>query len=185
MRSLSILLCVVLITISSAKKFPKSCPTTFQTVSDFKLEDYLGKWYEIEKYPNAFQSNASSCCYATYDMKSNGDVRVINTSIKSGKRTKIEGAARLSFPDEVPIQGKISVSFFNKPFTPNYFILETDYTNYVIVWNCNDLGEDESDEQGWVLSRTPELTEDIQLKVDKAVEKFLVKDFLVKTVQTR
>lgn len=174
------LILAVFISITSAKQ----CPTTFQTVSDFKIEDYMGKWYEIGRYLNSFQSNSSSCTFGTLNIKTNGDIRVINTSIKLGKRTSVEGTAKLSFPDEVPLQGKISVSFYNKPFTPNYFVMETDYTNYSIVWNCNNIGENETQEVAWILSRTSELTEEIQLKVDKAVEKFLDKDLLVKTVQT-
>lgn len=174
------LILTVFITISAAKK----CPKTFETVSDFKIDDYLGKWYEIGRYLNSFQSNTSSCTYGTLDLKTNGDISVINTNIKSGKRTSVEGTAKVSFPDEVPLQGKISVSFFNKPFTPNYFVMETDYENYSIVWNCNNIGENESSEQAWVLSKSSELTEEIQLKVDKAVEKFLDKNLLVKTVQT-
>lgn len=175
----------VFISISSAEIFPRKCPTTFQTVNDFKIEDYLGKWYEIERYLNIFQSNESTCTFATYDLKKNGDIKVINSNIKGGKTSSVEGTAKLSFPDEVPVQGKISVSFFNKPFVPNYFVMETDYTNYSIVWNCKDVGENESHEMAWVLSRSTELTEEIQLKVNKAVEKFFDKNLLVKTVQTR
>lgn len=175
---------LILITGCLAMKLPKNCPTSFETVNDFKVDDYLGKWYEIERYPNRFQSNISTCTYATYDQMSNGVIKVINTNIKLGKRTSIEGSAKVSFPDEIPHRGKISVSFFNKPFVPNYFIMETDYTNYSIVWNCNDLGENESDVQAWVLSKTAELTDEIQEKVNKAVEKFLEKNLLMKTVQT-
>lgn len=181
---LFLLICAAFITISSAKTYPKKCPTTFQTVNDFKLDDYLGKWYEIERYFNYFQSNVSSCTYGTLDLKSNGDIRVVNSNIKEGKRTSMEGTAKLSFPDEVPVQGIISVSFFNKPFVPNYLVMETDYTNYSIVWSCHNVGENESEDFAWVLSKSAELTEEIQLKVNKAVEKFLDKNLLVKTTQT-
>lgn len=44
------------------------------------LFKFMGKWYEIEKYPSAFQSG-QSCITNTYQLKDNGLINVTNEGI--------------------------------------------------------------------------------------------------------
>ena len=46
------------------------------------LVQYLGRWYEIEKYPNAFQK-FGSCTTATYSNMAGGAIRVLNRSFNT------------------------------------------------------------------------------------------------------
>ena len=55
--------------------------------------------------------------------------------------------------------GDCFVTFFSQPFAsePNYSVIDTDYENYSIVYNC-----DENDMQYlWFLSRESTLTDEL------------------------
>ena len=48
-----------------------------QVVSQVDINRYLGRWYEIARYPNWFQEN----CYAVtadYELSEDGFIRVVN-----------------------------------------------------------------------------------------------------------
>ena len=67
---------------------------------------------------------------------------MLNTSIKNGApRTSINGKAILANPTADPLEGKLIVSFNGRPAATeaNYWVLDTDYDNYSIVWNCNTM----------------------------------------------
>ena len=69
-------------------------------------------------------------------------MNVLNTSIKNGApRTSINGKAILANPTSDPLEGKLIVSFDGRPpaTEANYWVLDTDYDNYSIVWNCNTM----------------------------------------------
>ena len=49
------------------------------TKEDFNIEAYMGKWFDIRKYPNSFQDG--SCGIANYTLLADGTVKVNNTEI--------------------------------------------------------------------------------------------------------
>ena len=51
-----------------------------ETRADFDLSKYLGRWYEIEKYPNWFERG--SCNAAEYKLKNNGGIAVNNSEVQ-------------------------------------------------------------------------------------------------------
>lgn len=83
-----------------------------EVVVNFDVAAYLGKWYEIERYEQVFQRNGE-CVTATYSINEDGSVRVENAMLvpPSGKFDIDIGRALLSFPDELPLQAKLNVSF--------------------------------------------------------------------------
>ena len=40
--------------------------------------------------------------------------------------------------------------------------MATDYSRYAVVWSCTDLPGDTSNEAAWVLSRTPEVSPEVE-----------------------
>jgi len=65
------------ITISSCSTVPKSPIPELQTVAFVDMDRYLGKWYEIARYPHSFEEE----CYgatAFYKKKKDGTIKVIN-----------------------------------------------------------------------------------------------------------
>ena len=120
------------------KKIPLVC--------DLDLNRYLGKWYEIGKFPARGQ-NGLDHVTATYTMKNNGKIRVENAGYKNGKKKGIKGSAWLR--DE-KCAGGLYVQFF-WPFKGDYNVirLAPDY-RYAVV-----MGDSRS--SLWILSRTPRM----------------------------
>lgn len=113
--------------------------------NNFDVESYMGKWYEIEKYEQYFQLGGN-CVTAEYTLNTTtSEVIVLNSltylqdNSSQNVNYSLQGIAVVSFPKVIPIEGKLNVSFFNQPADrSNYWILDTDYVNYSIVWSCEE-----------------------------------------------
>ncbi|HPE55396.1 MAG TPA: lipocalin family protein [Bacteroidales bacterium] len=119
-------------------------------VKQVDLERYMGTWYEIARFPNSFEKNLVGVT-ATYSLKENGKVDVLNQGYKNsldGKLEKAKGFAKL--PDKSQ-PGWLKVYFF-WPFGGDYLILELDQENYQYVL----VGSPKKDYL-WILSRTPKM----------------------------
>ena len=134
----------------------------------FQAERYMGKWYKIYHTKNQrLLDDSWACSTAEYsDLDSKGNFKVNNSSKKAngGPRIGLEGKA--SCPaDSAP--GQCFVSFFGRPFKsePNYNIVHTDYDNYSIVYSC-----DEESQDLFILSREPDLYEDLEFMAIQTVE---------------
>ncbi len=124
-----------------------------EAVRDFRPADYMGTWYEIARLPHYFERGLERVS-AEYTLRPDGTVRVVNRGYRDGKLKQITGTAKLKDPERKPLTGELRVSFF-RPFYSDYRIIELapDY-GYSVV-----MGSDRS--YLWVLSRTPELPEDL------------------------
>ncbi len=132
-----------------------------RTVEKVDIQRYMGKWYEIARYDHSFERNLEGVT-ATYRLKSNGMIEVINSGYinsLSGKFSKAVGKAKIPNPKE---PGKLKVSFFLW-FYSDYFILELDEVNYSYA-----LIGSSSDNYLWILSRTPQLP---KATLDRILEK--------------
>lgn len=129
------------------------------TVKELDLQRYLGTWYEIARFDHRFERDLAGVT-ATYSMREDGKIRVLNQGYKNtldGKLSVAEGKAKLT--DE---PGKLKVSFF-WIFYADYFVMELD-ENY--QWAL--IGS-KSDKYLWILSRTPKLEEPVKNYIlDKA-----------------
>lgn len=142
-------------------------------MKDFNAERFLGRWYEIMRYNNFFQSNADDCTTAYYTANPNGTVRVENTALRSdGTRITEVGSAVVSYPEVDPVPGQLNVTFGGAPSRVNYQILDTDYTSYVVVFNCVQLSPLAKLEYLWVMSRTEQFYPNNPEPVDALLDKF-------------
>lgn len=102
-------------------------------------------------------------------------------------RTHAHGRAYVAFPDETPIEGKLNVTFAPVPVPAskaNYWILDTDYSNYAVIWGCEQFGnEGKSAEAAWVLARSTILSPVVQTKVNENIDKYFERSALRKTNQ--
>lgn len=131
------------------------------TVDHVDLQRYLGKWYEIARYPNRFQRKCESDTTATYTLREDGKVQVVNACReKDGTMTTAKGTAKVVDPKT---NAKLKVTFF-WPFYGDYWILGLgpDY-QYAIV------GEPDR-KYLWILSRTPAMDETTYQEVLRRVE---------------
>ncbi|XP_044746730.1 apolipoprotein D-like [Coccinella septempunctata] len=164
---------------------PGKCPEIASVQQDFDLNKYLGTWYEEEKYFAIFELGGK-CNSAEYSLNENGTVSVNNKQIDktTGKETTIVGNAK---PASAKNEGKFLVNFPGKGFQTDapYWVLETDYDNYSVVWSCVDIPPIVSAEFAWILTRERSPAQEI---VDKAHAVFdrlnLSRKPLTKTDQT-
>jgi len=131
-----------------------------QTVEKVDLQKYLGTWYEIARYEHFFEKGCRDVS-ATYTLKKDGDIKVINRCTKEdGEKKEAVGVAYAADKSN----SKLKVSFF-RPFYGDYWILmlDTDY-RYAVVG-------DPSREYLWILSRTPKLEDAIRDNILQSLPK--------------
>jgi len=132
------------------------------TVKALDLNRYLGKWYEIARFPHSFEKNLVGVT-ATYRLKADGMIEVLNEGFKNtldGEHSKVIGKAKI--PNKLE-SGKLKVSFF-WIFYADYFVLELDEENYQYAM----IGSS-SDKYFWILCRTPQMNESVyNMLIDKA-----------------
>jgi apolipoprotein D and lipocalin family protein len=123
------------------------------------LTRYQGRWYEIASMPSRFQPSTGSNSRATYALKEDQTIDVLNETWLDGKRSYIHGTAWKV--DPASPDAKLKVRFVVPPFLPifpvtgDYWVMKLD-ENY--QWAL--VGQP-SRKFLWVLSRTPELSEDL------------------------
>lgn len=136
-------------------------PENVKPVENFKLESYLGKWYEIARLDHSFERGLSRVT-ADYSLRDDGGLKVINRgySVKEDKWKEAVGKAYFVRESD---QGYLKVSFFG-PFYGSYIVFELDHENYQYSLVS---GPDKS--YFWILARTPHMNEDIKnVLIEKA-----------------
>jgi apolipoprotein D and lipocalin family protein len=143
-----------------------------ETVSHVDLEQYLGKWYEIARFPQNFEKGCA-CSTAEYSMNEDGSVKVLNTCTKNGSPEVTEGKATVI---DKKHRSKLKVQF--GIFSGQYWIiaLAPDYS-YAMVGHPNR-------KYLWILNRKPVMDSQVYnyLLVQAAAKGFDVRK-LVKTEQ--
>lgn len=120
-----------------------------QVVPNLDLSRFQGQWYEIAKFPNAFQKKCYKNTTAVYTLLEDGNIEVKNSCTKkNGKTQSVTGLARRQ---EENTQGKLEVSFFKilglRPIWGSYWVLEIDEDYTVAVVG------DHKQKNGWILAR--------------------------------
>ncbi len=132
--------------------------TSLPTQDWVDLARYAGRWYEIARLPNRFQQQCAGDVAATYTLRPDGRVTVVNECRKrDGQVTRVEGVARRA--DEKGPASRLKVRFAPSflSFLPfvwgDYWILELDreYRHALVG--------DPSLKYLWVLSRDPVIDE--------------------------
>jgi apolipoprotein D and lipocalin family protein len=126
-------------------------------VEKLDIEKYLGTWYEISRYDHSFERDLVGVT-ATYSFRDDGKIKVLNSGYMKtldGEKSVAVGKAKIPNPDE---PSKLKVSFFWF-FYGDYFVLELDEDYKWAVIGSS------SDKYLWILSRTPQLNEDLYTKL--------------------
>ncbi|CAA6821062.1 MAG: Outer membrane lipoprotein Blc [uncultured Sulfurovum sp.] len=126
------------------------------TVEKVNLERYLGTWYEIARYDQFFERGCSNIT-ATYSLKEDKTLKILNRCTKEGELSEATGKAYAD--DET--NSKLKVSFFG-PFYGDYWIIMLDEEySYAVIGTP-------SREYFWILSRTPKMEKET---LDSILEK--------------
>ena len=132
------------------------------TVQSLDLQRYLGTWYEIARFQHSFEKDLVGCT-ATYKLKENGKIEVLNQGYYKtldGKLKVARGKAKMT---DQP--GKLKVAFFLF-FYAAYNVMELDQEGY--QWAL--IG---STAPGylWILSRNPVMPDELYREILKKAEK--------------
>ena len=122
-----------------------------RSVDSFDLDRYLGKWYEIAKYPVSFEEGLVGVT-AEYSMRDDGKVRVRNAGLEGSFDGKPKSATAKAWVPDPARPAELKVSFF-WPFAAKYWVIALDAQyRWAIV------GEP-GRKYLWILARTPALDE--------------------------
>ncbi|XP_034428900.1 apolipoprotein Db isoform X2 [Hippoglossus hippoglossus] len=102
----SLYLLLLLLPLVAAQTFHWGPCNTPKVQPSFNLQQYLGRWYEIEKLPASFERG--KCIEANYSLRKDGTIRVLNSQFDQGKRRTGEGTAVVRDLTEA---AKLGVSF--------------------------------------------------------------------------
>jgi apolipoprotein D and lipocalin family protein len=132
-------------------------PDNVEPVENFKLEKYLGTWYEIARLDHSFERGLTQIT-ANYSLRSDGGVKVINRGYAAEENKWKEAEGKAYFVQESDM-GYLKVSFFG-PFYGSYIVFELDHENYQYALIS---GPDKS--YFWLLARTPVINEDVKIRL--------------------
>lgn len=139
------------------------------TVPSVDLKRYSGKWFEIARYANKFQKQCVGNTTATYAIKADGKVEVINECLKkNGEIDRAKGEARIVDKNtnaKLEVRFAPSVLSFIPAVWGDYWVIELD-GNY----QYTGIG-DPKRKYFWILSRTPEMSDATYQDILRRAEK--------------
>jgi apolipoprotein D and lipocalin family protein len=111
-----------------------SCTTTknldkLEVVDYVDLNKYTGLWYEISRLPAWFQRDCYGGVTATYELRKDGKITVINRCYKDKINGRIKEAKGRAWVVDKNTNAKLKVSFF-WPIRGDYWIIDLDKENY-------------------------------------------------------
>ncbi len=152
-------LSLMIISCKSGEQMGKIDTTTVKQVD---INRYVGRWYEIARFPHSFEKDLVGVT-ATYTLRKDGKIDVLNqgyVGTLDGRLKQAMGKAKIPNSEET---GRLKVSFFLF-FYADYFILELDEADYQYAM----IGSS-SDKYLWILCRQPEMpAKTYQMLVSKA-----------------
>uniref|UniRef100_UPI003AAC0CB3 apolipoprotein D-like n=1 Tax=Centroberyx gerrardi TaxID=166262 RepID=UPI003AAC0CB3 len=160
--SLPVGLLLLLLPLVSAQSFQWGpCPSP-SVQSNFTLQQYLGRWYEIEKlHPFMYQSG--KCIEANFVAKSDGGARVRFTQTVNNKVETMEGVV----DQDIEEPAKLGISYhylFPKKY---WWVLATDYSTVAAVYYCHDFLQLFHMDFAWITGRTRSLPPDVVQEAKK------------------
>ena len=143
--------CIVIFTLiaSGCSSVPRKSSPELQVVPYVDVELYLGKWYEIARYPHSFQEGCFGST-AFYEKMEDGKIKVINQCRIGSPDGELDEAIGIATIADSETNAKLKVQFF-WPFKGNYWIIDLnkDYL-YAVVSEPNR-------QYLWILSRSPRM----------------------------
>lgn len=155
-----------------------------QPITALSVPRYMGVWYEIAKFPNDFQKQCVGDTTATYTLRDDGRVEVVNRCrTADGKLDAAEGMARqLGGADSPRLKVRFAPAILS--FIPmvwgDYWVVDLDDK-----YQLSAVSEPKR-EYLWILSRTPQVSPaDYDALLARLTARGLDVSKLVRTPHTR
>ena len=128
-------------------------PDNVKPVTNFKVEKFLGTWYEIARLDFIYEKGLNQVT-ATYSLRSTDQIKVVNRGYQTEKSRWRETEGKAFFVNGKD-EGYLKVSFF-WPFYSSYVVFDIDDNyQYALVTS--------SDKSNlWLLSRTPTISGEVK-----------------------
>lgn len=156
--------------------------------SSFSTAAYTGIWFEVRRYQqdNEAPADCMTSSYTWSFIRRAFDIRRTGIDLEARTLFTREAEALLAFPEDDVRRGILNVTYYadREADQANYYVIGTDYYQYVVGWGCEDIDEDQSREFAWVHSRTPDLPEEYEERVNEYIEQFLDADLFRVTEQS-
>lgn len=125
------------------------CPD-FPVKENFDVNRFMTTWYEIER-SDVFYGRGLKCGKSEMSRNAAGNVDVRNsgTTIANGQVTEKTGVATIPDANQ---PAKMSLRTGRMPWPVNYWVLDTDYDAYSVIYSCKGFGAFHFDIV-WILSR--------------------------------
>lgn len=128
-------------------------PKGIQPVDDFKINHYLGTWYEIARLDHVFEKDLVNVT-AEYTLRKDGGINVINRGLSTKDKQWKEAEGRAYFVGDNK-KGHLKVSFFG-PFYSSYVIFKLDKESYQYAFVSGY-----NQEYLWLLARSPRVSKEV------------------------
>lgn len=149
LRTTAVLAAALLLASCNRPPVNRDAAQALSTVQSLDLQRYLGRWYEVARFPNQFEEDCVGVT-ATYSLNPDGTIKVVNRCRKGtlgGPEDVAEGTATVV---DTATNAKLSVTFF-WPFAGDYWVIDlADDYSWALV------GEP-SGRYLWILARTPQI----------------------------
>ena len=132
-------------------------PENVSPVKGFKVDQYLGTWYEIARLDHSFERGLEKVT-AKYSLRHDGGIKVVNKGFDSQKKRWKEAIGKAYFVGDSNL-GSLKVSFWG-PFYSSYNIIDLDKKNYSYSLVC---GPNKS--YLWSLAREPHMEESLKFEL--------------------
>ncbi|MFC1481303.1 lipocalin family protein [Candidatus Neomarinimicrobiota bacterium] len=162
--------------VSAVGKDIYSKTTHIPLVPELDLNRYVGTWYEIARFPHRFERDLTRVT-ATYALRDDGKVDVINRGFKAGDPDRMSEAKGKAWVPDPDVPARLKVSFF-WPFAGDYRViaLDKDY-HYAMVISS-------SWKYFWILCRQPTMADETYHRlVDMAAAYGFNTDKIIKVPQ--
>lgn len=134
-----------------------------ETVNAVDLNRYVGKWFEIARYPNNFQKGCVGSM-ATYILLDDGRINVVNECYDKTFYGKLRSAKGKAWVVDKETNARLKVSFF-WPFAGDYWIIDLGQEyEYAVVGHPDR-------KYLWILSRSPEMEDDVYQSILARLQK--------------
>lgn len=127
---------------------------TVRIVPSVDLARYAGDWFEVARFPNRFQRNCTGDVLASYALRADGQIDVVNRCRTADGRIEAKGLARIV---DQRTHARLKVRF-----APAWLSwLSAVWGDYWVIGLAPDYSwavvGDPNREYLWILSRTPHL----------------------------